>query len=119
MRIPKEKKEQKDFVAWFKKNHPSVKIMMIRNDGYRTPREKVEQKEMGLLSGAADLYIPEWHLWIEMKRIKGSRLSEEQANFRDYVRNECGDNWMMPKGCEDAIQLIQWFIDGRPELIKK
>lgn len=108
--VPTETSEQIAFVAWFKSNFPDVVIMMIRNDGYRTAREKPEQILMGLHAGAADLYVPAWHLWIEMKRIKGSHTSDKQLIFRDYVMS-IGDSHIIGIGCEHAKAQVLANLD--------
>jgi len=79
--------------------------MMIRNDGYRTPSERTEQLLMGLHPGAADLFIPELRLWIEMKRVKGGTLREEQVAFRNDVR-PIGYRYAMAEGCEEAKEIV-------------
>ena len=111
--IPTEFKEQCDFVAWFKSTYPDVVIMSIRNGGSRSPRERSEQLLEGLHPGAADLYIPKWHLWIEFKKVKGGVLSEKQEKFRDYVTNQCSDNWMLAMGCDDGRKKVEMFLRDR------
>lgn len=108
--VPSEFKEQCDFVAWFKQAYPDIRIMAIRNHGTRSQKEKTDQLLEGLLPGAADLYIPFFHLWIEFKRIKGGILSDKQIEFRDYVINECGDSWFMAEGFEDGKEKLDQFI---------
>jgi len=103
--IPLEKEEQKAFVAWYKQMFPGSIIMMIRNDGYRTMSERTEQLLMGLHPGAADLFIPELRLWIEMKRVKGGKLSEEQVEFRNDIR-PVGYRYAMAEGCEAAKEIV-------------
>ena len=108
-RIPLEKEEQKAFVAWFRQNYPDRIIMMIRNDGSRTPAERTEQLLMGLHPGAADLFIPEFKLWIEMKRVRGGKLSEEQEKFKDAIR-KIGYKYIMTEGFEDAKdRILKYF----------
>lgn len=104
-RIPLEKEEQKAFVAWFRQNYPDRIIMMIRNDGSRTPAERTEQLLMGLHPGASDLFIPELKLWLEMKRIKGGQLSKEQENFKKAV-HQIGYSYFMAEGFDKARELI-------------
>jgi len=103
--IPLEKEEQKAFVAWYKHTFPGSIIMMIRNDGYRTMSERTEQLLMGLHPGAADLFIPELRLWIEMKRVKGGKLSAEQVEFRNEIR-PLGYRYAMAEGCEEAKKIV-------------
>ena len=101
-KVRSEFEEQCEFVHWFKKTYPGVVIMSIRNGGSRTPRERADQIREGLHPGAADLYIPAWHLWIEFKKVKGGVVSEEQEKFMTYVLQECGDDWMLAEGFEIA-----------------
>ena len=108
-KVRSEFEEQCEFVHWFKKTYPGVVIMSIRNGGYRTPRERSDQMREGLHPGAADLYIPAWHLWIEFKRVNGGVLSEEQKEFANYVSNECGDIWFMAEGFEEGKKMIYGF----------
>jgi len=105
--VPSEFYEQSTFVSWFKNKYPGVVIMSIRNGGKRTVSERIEQMMEGLHPGAADLYIPKWHTWIEFKRVKGGILSDKQKEFRDYVINECGDKWFLAEGHEQAIKAIE------------
>lgn len=104
--VKSEFKEQCDFVAWFKETYNGIVIMSIRNGGTRTAKEKVDQIREGLHAGAADLYIPEWHLWIEFKKTKGGVLSDKQIKFRDYVTHKCGDGWILANGFEDGKKKI-------------
>ena len=108
--VPSEFEEQCNFVAWFKQTYPEIKIMSIRNHGNRTPKEKTDQLLEGLLPGAADLYIPFFHLWIEFKRVKGGILSDKQVEFRDYVIKQCGDDWLMAEGFEDGKEKLEQFV---------
>jgi hypothetical protein len=105
-KIRSEFEEQCEFIHWFKKTYPGVVIMSIRNGGYRTPRERADQIREGLHPGAADLYIPAWHLWIEFKKVKGGVLSDQQRNFANYVCSECGDLWMLAEGFGQAKEKI-------------
>jgi hypothetical protein len=48
-----------------------------------------------------DLCVPEWSLWIEMKRQEGGRLSEKQKDWIAYLE-EIGHTVIVGKGWEDA-----------------
>ena len=104
---PLEAVEQKNVVKWFRENYPGHKIISIRNDGSRTPAEKMEQIRMGLCVGAADLYIPVIHTWIEMKRVKGSVWSQEQKEFGEYVIKYTHDLYYVCHGADEAIETIK------------
>jgi hypothetical protein len=53
-----------------------------------------------------DLFVPEWALWIEMKRRKGGRLSEEQTDWIAYLQCH-GYNCIVAHGAEDAIEQLE------------
>lgn len=99
-----EAQEHKAFVAWFKARYKGVDIMLIRNDGKRTAIEKKEQIRMGLCKGASDLYIPDWHTWIEMKKLDGKE-SEDQISFGER-RIKAGDRYCACQGAKEAINYI-------------
>lgn len=52
-----------------------------------------------------DLCVPEWSLWIEMKRQEGGRLSAAQKDWIEYLE-EVGHTVIVGKGWEDAREQI-------------
>jgi hypothetical protein len=104
-RIPTEHEEQREFVAWFRRQYPDVRIFAIPNGGARSQREGGRFKLEGVSAGVPDLYIPAWRCWVEMKRQKGGSLSADQKDWRDYLQS-IGDLWFVCKGCEDAKKII-------------
>ena len=60
-------------------------------------------------SGVPDLFIPEWQLWIEMKRTKGGSVSMEQKDWMLYLQ-KVGYCVKVCKGAEDAKGQIQAFV---------
>ncbi|MFA6060813.1 MAG: hypothetical protein WC756_21630 [Taibaiella sp.] len=109
--IPSEFKEQCDFVEWFKKTYPGIVIMSIRNGGSRSPRERTEQMLEGLHTGAADLFIPAWLCWVEMKRVKGGVQSEKQLEFEAYIES-IGQTYLLCEGFEVAKKKIVNFVNA-------
>lgn len=101
--------EQVEFVSWFRHKYPMVKIFAIPNGGHRSRSQAGQLKAEGVSSGVPDLYIPEWKLWIEMKREKTGALSPAQKEWRDYLLS-IGDSWHMAKGCKHALQIIDEFL---------
>lgn len=110
--IPTEETEQIDFVEWFRKTQPSVVIMAIWNGGSRTKREKAKQIAMGLHPGAADLFVPAWGLWIEMKRTKGWVWRDEQEKFSKYCHS-IGHEYILGVGFEGAKYQVSEFINRK------
>ena len=58
-----------------------------------------------------DLYIPEWKLWIEFKKVKGGILSKDQKLWRNYLIS-IGDNWILANGFEDGVNKVRTFKKG-------
>lgn len=110
--IKTEHEEQRELISWFRKNYEitqGIRIFAIPNGGLRGKREAMKLKCEGVSAGVPDLYIPQWRLWIEMKRAKGGVLSKEQKDWRDYLQS-IGDNWIIGIGFEDAKAKIEQFI---------
>lgn len=103
--------EQVDFVAWFRRNYPDVRIFAIPNGGYRGKAQAGKLKAEGVSPGVPDLYIPEWRLWIEMKREKGGTLSPAQKEWREYLES-IGDCWIRGNGFEDAREKVLTRLSG-------
>ena len=104
--IPWEHEEQKNFVSWFRKTYKGIRIFAIPNAARRSLTGSAWLIAEGMTAGVPDLYIPEWKLWIEFKRIKGSTTSDEQVDWAEYLTQVCGDHHFFAFGCEDAKQKI-------------
>lgn len=101
MSIPSEHIEQVETVAWFRRTFPGVRIFAVPNGGHRGIREAGRLKAEGVSAGVPDLYIPAWHVWVEMKRRKGGSVSKEQKDWHAYLC-EIGDTVLVCKGFDDA-----------------
>src|SRR5690554_7359300 len=108
-KIPSEHYEQVRFVGKFRIAYPGVRIFAIPNGGHRGKLTATKLKNEGVSKGVPDLFIPEWRLWIEMKRQKGGTLSPEQKDWRDYLIG-CGYRWILAKGAADAINQVAEII---------
>ena len=109
IKVPTEHEEQRAFVMWFRQNHKPVRIFAVPNGGRRSLNEATRLKAEGVSAGVPDLYIPEWNMWIEMKRQKGGALSEEQKDWRDYLLS-IGHKWHVTKGAAEAIKTITEYL---------
>jgi hypothetical protein len=105
-RIPTEHEEQREFVRWFRQAHNGVRIFAIPNGGSRSIATAGRLKAEGVSPGVPDLFIPEWDIWIEMKRTKGGSLSTVQKDWIKYLE-ELGHTCIVAKGAEDAKAQIQ------------
>jgi hypothetical protein len=101
-----EHEEQRELVKWFRQTYPGVKIYAIPNGGFRGRASAGRLKAEGVLRGVSDLHVPEWNLWIEMKREKGGRLSPEQKSWGEYVE-AIGHAFIVGNGFEDARKKIE------------
>ena len=105
MTVPTEHVEQVTFVSEFRRRWPGVRIMAIPNGGHRHKATARKLQGEGVCKGVLDLYIPAWRTWVEMKRQKGGRLSEEQKDWIAYLEG-IGDTVIVGYGWEDAIEKI-------------
>ena len=103
--IPIEHEEQRNFVKWFRAGYPRVLIFAVPNAGQRDHNAASWMRAEGLVAGVPDLIVPEWKLAIEMKRIKGSTISEEQYLMEHYFKR-IGWHHYFAYGSEDAKQKL-------------
>lgn len=110
--IPSEHYEQVRFVGKFRIAYPGVRIFAIPNGGHRGKLTATKLKNEGVSRGVPDLFIPEWGLWIEMKRVKGGRLSPDQKDWIEYLKG-CGYTAMVCQGSDDALAQVAQFADNK------
>jgi len=110
--IPTEHEEQRIFVQWFRRKYSPVRIFAIPNGGFRSRATAGRLKAEGVMRGIPDLFVPEWNLWIEMKRVKGGRLSPDQVNWKHYLE-EIGNTVFVAYGAENAMELVDDFVDKK------
>jgi len=110
LKVPSEHIEQSLFVQWFRRSYPNVLIFAIPNGGARSKATAGKLKVEGVVPGIPDLFIPEWHLWVEMKRTKGGIVSNEQFGMIDYLQS-VGYRVIVGKGAENAKAQILEFLN--------
>ena len=102
---PSEHSEQVGFINWFRVKYPQVLIFAIPNGEKRAITVAKRLKAEGVVRGIPDLFIPQWTLWVEMKRISGGRLSPEQRGMIQYLEG-IGQKVIVAKGAGDASKQI-------------
>ena len=103
--------EQREYVQWFRQTYPGVRILAIPNGGARSPATAARLKAEGVCAGVPDLFVPEWGLWVEMKRVKGGRLSPDQKDWINYLAS-VGYVCFICSGAEDAkLQITDYIKD--------
>ena len=101
--LPSEHEEQCVFVSAFRKAFRGVRIIAIPNGGWRDIKTAARLKAEGVVKGVPDLFVPEWGLWIEMKRQKGGTLSDDQKDWIDYLQSR-GYKAVCCKGADEAMK---------------
>lgn len=104
-KTPSEDQEQMWFVQWFKRTYPSIRLMSIPNGGHRHIAVAAKMKATGQAKGVPDIFIPEWLLWIEMKRQTGGVLSPEQKDWIEYLKS-IGHRFIVGRGFDDAKRQV-------------
>lgn len=117
-----EEPEHIAFVTWFRWQFPALLFhipngeLRDSNRGRAAIRGK-KLKAMGVIKGVLDLFVPEWFLWIEMKRCKGGRLTPEQKDFKERME-KVGYYVIVANGCDDGIVKVKEFLRrGIPTLV--
>ena len=112
LEIPSEHFEQREFVKHFRKKYNDIRIFAIPNGGKRGKAEAMRLKLEGVDPGVPDLFVPEWMLFIEMKRVKKGYLSKEQKEYKAYLE-DCSYTVLVCKGCDDAIKKVEGFLSDK------
>ena len=99
---------------WADYNHIPL-MFAIPNGGSRHPIEAKHLKEQGVKAGVPDIFLPmprgEYHgMFIEMKRLKGGRLSPEQTQWLHDL-SEQGYAATVCKGWEVAAEFIKRYLE--------
>lgn len=111
-KLPSEHWEQVQVVSWFRRKYGPVRIFAIPNGGWRSKVTAMKLKVEGVARGVPDLFVPQFNLWIEMKRVKGGRLSPEQRDWIRYLE-EVGNTVLVCHGHEHAMEQIDAFMAER------
>lgn len=105
---PSEHDEQVGFVTWFRARFPGVRIVAIPNGHVRDMATARRIKAEGGAAGVPDLFVPAWGVWVEMKRVKGGKLSDAQMDWMAYLE-DAGHTVIVGCGARDASEKILRF----------
>lgn len=115
---PTEEQEQVAVFQWAElmmNRYPDLRwLIHIPNGGYRAKSEAVRFKRAGVKKGVSDLFLPVarngFHgIWIEMKRKHGGRLSADQKDWLEGMREE-GYKAVRADGAEEAIAILEEYL---------
>jgi len=108
LKVSTEHMEQMGFVIWFRQKFPETLIFAIPNGEYRAMTTAKKLRAEGVVPGVPDLCVPEWSLWIEMKRKEGGSISEDQTRIHKYLEG-IGHKVIVGYGAEDASRKLLRF----------
>lgn len=120
MECPEEEVEQTCLFRWAAYSlgaHPELKLLhAIPNGGKRSKSEAARMKAAGVKAGVPDMFLPvarsgSHGLYIELKRIKGGRVSAEQLAWMEELTRE-GYTCAVCHGWEEARKVIQTYLKG-------
>lgn len=120
MEGPEEEVEQTCLFRWAAyslRAHPKLKLLhAIPNGGKRSKSEAARMKAAGVKAGVPDMFLPvarggSHGLYIELKRIKGGRVSAEQLAWMEELTRE-GYTCAVCHGWEEARKVIQTYLKG-------
>jgi len=106
MTTPSEHLEQVRLVSWFRRSYLGVRVFAIPNGGGRSASQGASLKAEGVQAGVPDLFVPEWLLWVEMKREAGGVVSPVQKDWIAYLEG-IGHRVIVGRGFEDAKRQIE------------
>lgn len=116
--IPTEHAEQVTLVQWFDRTFPELKgrLFAIPNGGHRHKAVATKQKMEGQRPGVPDLCLPipagGYHgLFIELKRVKGGRVSPEQKDWMAFLSSQ-GYRAEVCNGAAEAIAVIDSYLES-------
>ena len=117
--IATEHQEQRTLFTWSALNrqkYPQLGNMFsVPNGGYRHKTTAARMKSEGVKAGVPDIMLP-WPskgfhgLFIEMKRLVGGRLSDEQKAWAERLL-AAGYQVKVCKGFEEAKQSIEEYLN--------
>ena len=102
--------EQVCLVNWFRFQYPKKLIFALPNGGGRNIVTASKLKAEGVVSGVPDLFVPEWNLWLEMKKNKQARLSKNQEKIIKHLES-IGHYVIIGYGFDDARKKIMDFCE--------
>ena len=117
-KTPLESEEQELIFKWRDENKfkwPELFLLHSSGNGLRlTPGQATKAKKQGLTKGIPDIMLPvpknNYHgLFIELKRIKGGKVSPEQELFLKALEKQ-GYKAVVCHGHKEAIETIKQYL---------
>lgn len=104
---PHESWEQQSLVAELERLEPGILMEINPAAGMKLDKRMAAAvKTLGYQSGTLDIFLPEYHVYIELKRQKGGSLSPEQK-ARIPRLEAAGYRVIVARGAVDAIDQLR------------
>lgn len=103
----RESNAQKAVVKWLR-DRPDWFVMSLENASKRTPAQAARARLLGMETGAPDLvlFYKRQAVFLEMKRAKGGRVSDEQQSVHRQLTMR-GQVVLVAHGFDEAIEKLQ------------
>ena len=124
--IPSEDEEQMLIFAWrdvAMNTMPDLEYLFaVPNGGKRSITTAKRMKATGTMAGVPDMCLPVakggyFGLWIELKRVKGGKVSVEQARWLKAL-DRAGYYACVCHGADEAINVIRKYL-RMPDTVSK
>lgn len=104
---PHESWEQQSLVAELERLEPGILMEINPAAGMKLDKRMAALvKTLGYQAGTLDIFLPEYHIYIELKRQKGGSLSPEQK-ARIPRLESAGYRVIVARGAVDAIDKLR------------
>ncbi len=104
-----EAQHQIDFVKWLHYHYPHILFWHTPNGELRDSATAAKLKKMGVTPGVPDLFLPQYHCFIEFKNTKG-RLSESQRQIKKKLKSY-GYTWITAYGFLNGVEKFKKFVN--------
>ena len=103
-------------VRWMQYQYPNILIFHIPNGGKRTKAEAGIFKAMGVLAGAADLFIAhasrgKHGLYIEVKSPTGRQADSQKEFERNVIA--AGYHYAVCRSVEEFIRVVNEYVNQK------
>jgi VRR-NUC domain. len=119
IQVPFEAEEQENYFSWIALNTLREPCLALAyhppNGGSRHKLEAIKLKRQGVKKGVPDIVLPassgEYHgLYIELKRLEGGKVSEDQKKFINGLKKEMYFVTVC-KGWKEAAKVTKAYLE--------
>jgi hypothetical protein len=107
IKVPLEDYEQESFINELRRRKPDILLEINPAAGMKlTKQQGAKVRRLGYQAGALDVFMPEYHCYVEMKRVKGGSLTPEQRKRIPRLQ-EAGYTVIVARGAVDAVNQLK------------